>query len=321
MGGVPGGVSSKIDVSLQFDQRADEAAVAVLRRLLEVIDQNLDGTIADFDSEFLHDFRVAVRRTRSVLRQLGTVFPPDELERFRLEFRWLQTVTGEARDLDVYLLGFEAMRGRVPDSLRGDLSALRDVLRSRRTAAREEMVRQLRSERFQALHASWSALLDRLPTLPEDDRPDAATPIGFLAGRRIAKVYRRMVKDGREIDEHGPSEPFHELRKRGKELRYLLELFASSLYPPDIVKPMIKTLKGLQDVLGRHQDREVQVTTLSSLAGELPGVAHEPAPLLATGALIARLDDDRWDARGEFAKTFKAFARRTQRELVRDTFA
>ncbi len=32
---------------------------------------------------------------------------------------------------------------------------------------------------------------------------------------------------------------------------------------------MIRTLKGLQDVLGRHQDREVQVALLRSLASEV----------------------------------------------------
>ena len=43
----------------------------------------------------------------------------------------------------------------------------------------------------------------------------------------------------------------------GKELRYLLELFGG-LWPSGVVKPMVRSLKGLQDVLGTHQDREVQ---------------------------------------------------------------
>ncbi len=39
-------------------------------RLLEVMEANLEGTIADIDREFLHDFRVAVRRSRAVQREL-----------------------------------------------------------------------------------------------------------------------------------------------------------------------------------------------------------------------------------------------------------
>ena len=37
--------------------------------------QNLPGTLADIDSEFLHDLRVAVRRTRSLQRQLQARVP------------------------------------------------------------------------------------------------------------------------------------------------------------------------------------------------------------------------------------------------------
>ena len=318
LGGQPGGVSSKIAVELHFGQRADVAAEAVLRRLLEVIEQNLDGTIADLDPEFLHDLRVAVRRSRAVQRQLKRVFPPDELARARSEFRWVQAITSESRDLDVYLLDFEDMRALEPESMRSNLDPLREVLRSRQASAHERMVADLRSEGFATIRTEWAALLDRLPSLPDDDRPDAAGPIGSLVGRRIASVYGRMVKDGQAIDERGPSEPFHELRKRGKELRYLLELFGISLYPPDVVRPMIKTLKALQDVLGRHQDREVQTATLGSLAVEL---VHDQQALLATGALIARLDDDKWAARSEFAGRFEQFASPSQQALVKDTFA
>lgn len=318
LGGQPGGVSAKVAVELFFGQRADEAAVAVLRRLLEVIEQNLDGTITDLDSEFLHDLRVAVRRSRAVQRQLRDVFPPDQLERFREEFRWLQAVTGDARDLDVWLLEFEDIRAPVPDPLRADLDPLREVLRKHRLAARERMVAELRSERFERLRADWAALLDRLVTLPEGDRPGAATAIGVLAGERIAKVHGQMVSEGQAIDAGGAAEPLHELRKRGKELRYLLELFGAPLYPPGVVKPMVKALKALQDVLGRHQDREVQTAMLGSLVPELAG---EHATLLATGVLIARLDDDKLAARGEFADRFARFASMGQRTLVKDTFA
>ncbi len=78
-GGVPGGFPSRIDVPLRAEERADAAAAAVLRALLEVIEANLEGTIEDLDSEFLHDLRVSVRRSRAVQRELKGVFPPSRL--------------------------------------------------------------------------------------------------------------------------------------------------------------------------------------------------------------------------------------------------
>ena len=75
VGGVPGGISSKVELALAPTQRADGAAAAVLRALLEVIQANLEGAVAGIDSEFLHDFRVSVRRSRSVQREFKKVFP------------------------------------------------------------------------------------------------------------------------------------------------------------------------------------------------------------------------------------------------------
>jgi CHAD domain-containing protein len=316
----PAGTSAKVRVQLRADQRADSAAAAVLRALLAVIEANLEGTIADIDSEFLHDFRVSIRRSRSVQHELRTVFAPRELERFRAEFRWLQRATSDARDLDVYVLEFDAMREMVPDAVRGDLDPVRVALVKRRKLARRRLVRALRSEKAAALLAEWASFLDGLAELPEDDRPDAARGIGELAGERIGKVYRRMVKMGGAIDSASPPQDYHELRKQGKELRYLLELFGTPLYPPDVVRPMIKSLKALQDVLGRHQDREVQVATLRSLAEDVSSLPAGSAALMATGVLIEALTEDERAAREQFAEPFATFASRAQRKLVKGAF-
>ncbi len=319
-GGKPGGTSSKISVHLDAGERADAAAVAVLWRLLEVIDANFEGTIADIDSEFLHDFRVAVRRSRSVQRELRGTFPPDELAHFRAEFRWLQEITGDSRDLDVYVLEFDDYRAMVPELMRSDLSPMLAVLRGRRLGARRTMVQALRSERTTQLLTGWAALLRQLVSRPADERPDAARPIAEVAGERISKVYKRIVRMGRVIDSSSPSEDYHELRKTGKELRYLLELFGAPLYPSPVVKPMIKSLKSLQDVLGRHQDREIQCAMVRALAGEVSARPGGAEALMAMGVLVERLAGDQQTARGEFAETFAEFASPSQRKLVKETF-
>ncbi len=314
-------VSSPADVELTFEQPADAAAAGVLRALLGAIEANLPVAIDDPDSEALHDLRVAVRRSRSVQRELKRVFPAVELKHFRAEFRWVQGLTGPARDLDVYVLEFDELRALVPEAMRHDLDPLLKVLRHHRARAREEMADGLRSERFTALITEWASLLEVLPSMPVADRPDAKRAIGELAGERIAKVYKRMVKMGKAIGPQSPPEAYHELRKKGKELRYLLELFGAPVYPSKVVKPMIKRLKALQDVLGRHQDRQVQQAMLRSLSDELATLGDSAATLMAVGALLAALAEDARATRGQFADRFEAFASSKQRTLVKETFA
>jgi CHAD domain-containing protein len=86
------------------------------------------------------------------------------------------------------------------------------------------------------------------------------------------------------------------------------------------VDPLVRSLKALQDVLGRHQDREVQIALLRSLAAEVATLHNGPAALMAMGVLVDRLQVDEAAARGEFAERFAALATEEQRELVRATF-
>jgi hypothetical protein len=83
--------------------RADVAVKRVLRQLLETIRINQPGLLAKVDTEFLHDYRVAVRRTRAVLGQMGATLPPRLLQRFRDGFADLAQATNGARDLSAGL--------------------------------------------------------------------------------------------------------------------------------------------------------------------------------------------------------------------------
>ena len=129
-----------------------------------------------------------------------------------------------------------------------------------------------------------------------------------------------MVKAGSRIDDSSPPQALHELRKKGKELRYLLELFAS-LYPACVIKPMVRTLKALQDTLGRFQDREVQAQLIRSLGDDVRTLDDGAAALMAMGQLVERLEEQQAEARAQFAERFAAFASSRQRALVRETFA
>lgn len=317
-GGDPEGIRTKVRVPLRADQRTDKAALTVLRDLAGMVEANLPGTLADHDTEFLHDLRVAVRRSRSVLRELKGAFPPDRLATQRDTLKWIQAITGPTRDLDVQLLDWEHLLSGVPAERHAALTPVRVLLGRHRTAALRALKRELRGAAYRDGWASYRAFLSG-KLGPTDERPDAKRPIVEVAGGRIRKVYARMVEAGSAIDDTSPADDLHDLRKRGKELRYLLELFGG-LWPADVVKPMVKTLKGLQDVLGLHQDREVQADHLRGLADELSRQVGGPEALLVLGVLVDQLDAEQHAARDRFAETFAAFASDDTQDLVARTF-
>jgi CHAD domain-containing protein len=317
VGGRLDALPSKPGVKLAPGTRADVAAGEVLTQLAVIAEANVPGTVADLDTEFLHDLRVSVRRARSVLRELERVHDPGERADLRTELKWVQTLTGPVRDLDVQLLKWDELVAPLANERAADLEALRSLLERRRARELARLRRGLRGKRSAAALAAWRALATTAPITEE--RPDAGVPIEALAAERIRKVYRRMVRDGSAIDDDSPAEALHDLRKRGKELRYLLEMFGG-LFEPTVVKPMVSTLKDLQDVLGEFQDGEVEVEMMRALGDDLAVEPGGPAALMALGPVLDALLAGQQAAREHFAGRFAPFAARKQQALVRDTF-
>lgn len=315
----PGAYSPKLRLALDPACTADEAWRAVLRALFATQRANEAGLRDDLDSEFLHDFRVAVRRTRAVLTAARGVLDAGVLDRFRPEFAWLGAATGPTRDLDVYLLGVPGLERALPDGRRHDLKAFRAFLERRQQAAHRTLVEQLDSRRYRQFIQAWSAELEE--GADTGGAAEADRPANEVAGRRIWQAHRRLVRRGRAITEDTEPEALHELRKDAKKLRYLLECFGS-LWPADEVSPVVRRLKSLQEVLGDYQDSQVQIGSLEDfgqqMLDESPGLPA--ATLLAMGTVVEHLHETEIAAREGFAARFAEYDNRALRRRVRATF-
>jgi CHAD domain-containing protein len=305
-----GDYSSQVGVALTPSMPAGAAVAAVLVRLLDIAEANVDGVIRDIDTEFLHDLRVAVRRTRTALKLAGDALPGDLAARFAPEFRWLGQLTTPTRDLDVHLLGFSEAAAGLVTAAAADLTPLHDSLVRYRVAEHRRLVRGLRSGRFADLTTEWRAALGKEPPSRSSAGGrggPAQTPIADFAAARIQRAYRRLAKTGSAITAASPEEDLHTVRKRGKELRYLLEFFAA-LHDPATHRTAVSELKQLQDRLGEIQDGHVQRDMIRALAARM--VAERAAPaatLLAMGELAAQLDAAASHARDDFGKRFARF--------------
>jgi CHAD domain-containing protein len=316
----PGDYSSKLNIKLQPDMRADAAVRQVMLNLYRAMEVNEQGTIEDLDSEFLHDFRVAVRRTRSALAELKWVFPPATLKRFRREFAWLGSITTRLRDLDVYLLKFDRYKAMLPKELQAGLEPLRDLLRDKQHIEQtRHLAVQLRSARYRRLKQQWLRYLNS-PLAKRPVAADAARPIGEVARRRTWRMYKRVMREGRAITADSPPAELHELRKSCKKLRYLMEFF-QCLYRPKSIRALIRELKQLQENLGDYQDLDVQIASIEHFAEEMNerGV-YDDTTAQAMQALLASLHAQMDDVRAHFHERFERFSLKETRKLFRELF-
>jgi CHAD domain-containing protein len=289
------------------------AVQLILLQQLDTLEANADGVLHDIDTEFLHDLRIAVRRTRTGLKLLGDVLPGDLALRFASEFRWLGDLTTPLRDLDVQLEELPSMAAGLFAAGPADLEPFRAYLVRRRAAERRALNRGLRSDRFATVLGDWRKAL----TVPRAGRRSPAGPrAGDLAADRTRRAYDKVIKIGAAITDDSPAESLHTLRKRCKELRYVLEFFAS-LHDPAAQRAMVGDLKRLQDCLGEFQDCEVQQHEIQALAAAMLSQQAPPAStLLAMGEIAGQLGRRQRQARTEFAGRFTAFAGTTSRRRL-----
>jgi len=316
---IQGGYSSKLSIPLEPELRADAAMRRILLTLLETMEVNEAGTIANLDTEFLHDFRVAVRRTRSALGQMKTVFPPATLARFRDKFAWLGSITSQTRDLDVYLLKFENYRNQLPEALQADLEPLRTFLNRHHEQEQTRLSRELQTARYRQLKTQWRRYL----TSPLPKRPatgDARGSIGEVAPRRTWRIYKRVLREGRAITPASPAEDLHELRKSCKKLRYMMEFF-QRLYPAKKIRALIRELKGLQENLGDFQDLEVQIHSLQHYSDQMKQEGDmTPRTELAMDILLKSLETRMQEVRDIFESRFQQFASKSNENRFRELF-
>ena len=227
------------------------------------------------DAEALHDFRVALRRLRTLLRafrpELGDAVP----KRLQRRLRDLTRATTAARDAEVQLTWVRAHRGEV--GRRPGLSWFVTRLADRRDRAyadvREHVVpafRQLERRVRRGLNHAAA------PAGPAGPLFAAAAARGIHDQATALEQELAAARAPRDVD------AIHRARIAAKRLRYLLESLAGD---GALAAALVDRLKALQDLLGELHDLQVLSEELGDAVAD---AAAERARRLHALALDAR---------------------------------
>jgi CHAD domain-containing protein len=212
------------------------------------------GLLFDVDTEFLHQYRVNLRRIRSIFSLLKAALPEDVWQELKPRLSELSKSTNTLRDLDVFLLERSEFLAMLPEAFRPGLEKLFHKVEEERRLAHQQLASQFLSADYEK-NCQWLEAFFAEPPLLAT--PLAVMPVKKVAGQKIWKRYRKICKAGQKVTSKTPDDEIHQLRIQCKKLRYLLDFFAS-LYPPKQHKRHVKTLKRLQTILGNFNDYTVQ---------------------------------------------------------------
>lgn len=228
---------------LQLKQKdsTDLALKQIVNNALQHLLPNATAIAAEqYNSEHVHQTRVAIRRLRSALRAFGdwsTDADPEWQEQLRTLFRQL----GSTRDRDALSEGLlpqlqqaGAPFVQLPDAPEENSIPIDESLRS-----------------LDAVNL----ILALLQFVHQPCATKQKTPLKKDIAKKLQKLHQQICKDADHFLELD-IESQHRTRKRVKRLRYCIE-FIASLYPGKELKNYLKDLKPAQESLGQFNDLNV----------------------------------------------------------------
>ena len=238
------------------------------------------------DPEAVHDFRVAVRRTRSVLRSTRSLFDGAWLDALREELRWLAGELAPLRDLDVLLSGLR--KDSDPD-----VAPAIKLLETERKRARRRVLTTLAGERYLSLLDRLSAAVEAPPARSSEISLEAVAEREFRKLRRAAK----------KVGPKSPAAEIHRARIHAKRARYAAEL--AEPLAGKWARRFISEVKRFQDVVGAHQDAVVAFEQIHAVLQR----SKSPETAFAAGRLAERTQRLRRKARRRMPRAWKRLER------------
>lgn len=241
-----------------LDRPAEEAARLLVAAALDRATAARRALAEGTDPEALHDFRVALRRTRSLLRAFESGLEDAVPARLARRLGRLAASTGSGRDAEV---GLDWLARLAPAR--------------RPSGGAAALAARFRAERSAALGGGGTPLLasfdrielrlrERLASPGDEPARAPAAPFRSLLARELASHGAALERALDAIEDRSAEDQAHAARIEAKRLRYLVDSVALEL-PGS--KRTLALLKKLQELLGDLNDLAVLAREIARCGG------------------------------------------------------
>jgi CHAD domain-containing protein len=303
----PSTYEPKVDITFHDKLSPAEAIHQILTFLWKVQRRYEAGLVAYRDTEYLHQYRVALRKARSLISLSKDLLCKKDLSLLRRHLRWIGQATGPLRDLDVICLHFPVYTELVPKNQVTSLTPFKTYLLHERQKHHGLLVKLLGEEPYEYFVKSYDSFLRK----PRKLKAKAPLSLGSFVPSATNHAVQNILREGRAINDSSPDTDLHTLRKLCKRCRYLFEFF-QSLHPHS-AESMVSKLKKLQELLGDFQDLSIH----RHLVNQWLLISEEQASsqaLAATRYLDTALRSQQARLRQDFHSLFAEFSRHVEKD-------
>ncbi|QXO16436.1 CHAD domain-containing protein [Vibrio ostreae] len=210
------------------------------------------GILEDRDPEYLHQYRVSLRRCRSMLAIFAVVYPPQAVTKLRQQLKVMMEPSGLLRDLDVF-----TDPDSHPESLSTILSELLPVVTAKRSRVFQRFSHWIESDEYQHI---TQQIFTRFIDCAQHPTQAGLKSLHSVAAYHLEKQTRKLLKSSRRIKPGSTDEEIHKLRIGCKKLRYLND-FCRAVGITTAEQSLIEQaqLKHWQSELGKFNDTSSQL--------------------------------------------------------------
>lgn len=268
--------------------------------------------------ESVHRARTATRQIRGTLKTYEKLLPRAAARELAPGIAALADALGRVRDLDVHRSTLERQLVALPPEAAADVAPYLHTLDVAHVDARLALDEHLGSQRHLGPMEAFGGFLAREPTPAALRRS-----LGFSARDGAAQIavrgLRKLRKAGRRLGRHAPVPELHEFRIRCKRLRYRLQAFEPVF--GNKLRPAIRGLARLQDVLGAHRDCIVAIERLRTHAATCGTAAAELRCRRRLEELVGLYTREAAENRSRFRHEWQRFERRVHMKRLRRRLA
>lgn len=245
---------TRLQLPITESDNANTAHKKIVPVLCRTMGANRGGIAEQIDQEFLHDYRVALRRLRGYLREIRTFVDTQDSGTALSAIESVWDASGEARDLDVFLQRRNYYSAIVPASLAQEVETVFDRIETLRDQSYQRLHTVLPQRFEERLEAELMSIEPTLPFI-------IAVGASYWVDRRERQFLKRVrvlqneyLSLGGALDD----EKIHAARKAAKKYRYLQEIFLPVIAGDSSVHKRVKRLRKLQNLLGDYNDLVVE---------------------------------------------------------------
>ncbi len=261
----------------------DAAGAIVGARLQPIAELLVNASMkADEDPEHVHQLRVATRRADAAMRAFRSCFKKKRWTKVDTALKRIRRGAAAARSCDVHIMALAAKRKATDAEYAEALKhSIKHTRQQRETAQSsiDEAANRYPPDKLRRLFEKLAPVSgkDREPGAGTESKDATPTLLHCALDQLTLALDKVRAATAADLSSY---DHLHELRLKGKRLRYAMEIFAYC-FDEKFRNDLYPHLKAMQDRLGEINDSYELAIRIESCAADAPNATKAPLTQLA----------------------------------------